>query len=98
MLPIGSDRQCRARPNQGKADARDATRSHFLSPPRRCISSLRACATTADGTPLDLLSVIRSFSRRNGNRRIASVTGVFGLRHSEYFVPYSLVHSRLDAM
>src|SRR5580704_15778187 len=60
---------------------------HFLVGPRRCIISLRACATTADGTPFDLERFVRSFSRRNGRRRIASVTVVFGLRHSEYLMP-----------
>ena len=33
------------------------------------MSSLRACATSADGTPLRLAEVVRSFSRRNGSRR-----------------------------
>src|SRR3954452_16158363 len=97
MIAIGSERKRGAR-----ADARGAEprkKRHFFGPPlRRCAISLRACATTADATPLLFVSQIRSFSRRNGIIRIASVTGVFGFLHSAYFVPYSLVHSRLDAM
>src|SRR6478609_5609895 len=93
---IACDRECTAGTNERETDALDEL--HFFSPPRRCMISFFACATTADGTPLDLLRLVRSFSRRNGSRRITSGTGVFGFRHNAYFVPYCFVNSRLAAI
>src|SRR5262249_33767789 len=62
------------------------------------ISSLRAWAFNADGTPLGFLRRTRSFCRRNGRNRVVSEIGAFGFRHSETFTPYSLVQLRLAAM
>ena len=105
VAAIAGERERPARAHDREPEPRDepsaAPAAHFVVAARcrlRAASiSLRACATTADGTPLRLATACCEILRRAGTAAAASTSGigVLGFRHSETLTPYSLVQFAL---